>query len=447
MTRRFKLSFIQIITFSFFAVIMTGAIILTLPISSKSGEFTNFVDALFTATSATCVTGLVVVDTYTHWSIFGQFIVLALIQIGGLGLMTIITMISYSLRNKFSLRNRNFISDFANVDSNVNMATLLKFIFIGTGICELTGAIVLSTRFVPQFGWSNGLFKSVFHSVSAFCNAGIDLMGEISPFSSFTTYANDWVVNITIMSLIIIGGLGFFVLQDVLTTRKWKRFSLHTKVVISMTTFLILFGAIAIFIYEFNNPLTIGEKSIPQKILASFFQSVTPRTAGFNTLDLPSMKNGSHLVMVGLMFIGGAPASTAGGVKVTTMAILIFSVIAGIRDQDDINGFKRRFQNQTIYKAIAVFIIYLGVVCIGVLTMCYFEDFSMGEILFETVSAIGTVGLSLGITTKLSVASKIILTIIIYLGRVGIISLILSLLFKKSKVIKGIKYPEGKIML
>ena len=317
----------QIMVMGFALVILIGAILLNLPISTKNGENIGFLDALFTSTSAVCVTGLVAVDTSTYWSSFGQLIIITLIQIGGLGFMTVTTLFALIIKKRINLRERLLIQESLNQIDLSGLVKLTRYILLTTFLIEGTGALILSTVFIPQFGLYKGIWYSIFHAISAFCNAGFDLMGVVSgPFSSLTSYVNNFTISITISLLIILGGIGYPVILDVIKNKKLSKLNLHSKIVIFSTVTLILFGMVFIFALEFNNPETLGNLSFGGKILASFFQSVTLRTAGFNTIDLGLMRECSIFLMIILMFIGASPASTGGGIKTTTIATLVLTV-------------------------------------------------------------------------------------------------------------------------
>jgi len=442
---KLKLSYTQIIALGFFILILSGAVLLTLPISSRSGEWTPFLNSLFTATSATCVTGLVVFDTYTHWSVFGQIVIICLIQVGGIGFMTIITMFSIFLKRQIGLHERKLLMQSAGSITISGVVALIKRIIKGTIIFEGLGAILLSIRFIPEMGVKDGIYNAVFHSISAFCNAGFDLMGRFKAFSSLTRYSDDILVNVTIMSLIVIGGIGFLVWSDIVKY-KWHlhKYELHSKIVISATAILILLGAGVFFIFESKNGVLVNA-SIKESILVSFFQSVTPRTAGFNTIDWVNITQGSSIFTILLMLIGGSPGSTAGGMKTTTLVVLIMSAVASSRQKNSITIFKRRLDADTIRQASAVFILYLGGFLIGSMLLCYFENLPAIPIMFEVSSAIATVGSSMGITAGLCAASKIVIILLMYMGRVGALTLMLTLAAKKKSA--PVERPAEKILV
>lgn len=439
----------KVMVIGFAAVILLGAFLLNLPISTKNGESIGLLDALFTATSAVCVTGLVVVDTATYWSNFGQLVIITLIQIGGLGFMTIATMFALLTKKKINLRERLLIQESLNQKDLSGMVRLTRYVILITFLIEGIGAILLSFTFIPQFGLGRGLWYSIFHAISAFCNAGFDLMGSVSgPFSSLTSYVDNFMIVMTISALIILGGIGFPVILDVIRTKKASRLNMHSKVVIITTAFLIGIGSIFIFIVEFNNPETLGELSFPGKILASFFQSVTTRTAGFNTIDLTLVKESSLFVMMILMFIGASPASTGGGIKTTTLASLVITVKSFIFGKGDIEVCERRISSVTINKAIGTFFIATSLVVFGTLALSLTDEgFTLVECGFEIVSAIATVGLSIGGSPNLTTMGKIVVMIAMFIGRVGSLTIFVALLSKGARKKPPVRYPEGKIIV
>jgi len=444
---KLRLTSPQIIVIGFFIVILTGAILLTLPIASRVGHSSGFINALFTATTSTCVTGLVVYDTFSRWTLFGQLVILTLIQVGGLGFMTLATIFSLALRRKINFNERLLISESLSQDSTQGMVRLTKHIAFGTLFFEGAGAIILAIKFIPIMGVGKGIYFGIFHSVSAFCNAGIDLMGMIQPYCSLTPFSSDLVINVTIMALIVIGGLGFAVWEDVYKSSRVKDLGVHAKLVLGMTAGLIVVGSMLIFLFENNNPGTMMGKPVGEKILASFFQSVTARTAGFNTINLAAMKNATVLVLIIWMFIGAAPGSTGGGVKVSTFGVIVLTIWSIIRNSGEVTINKKAISNSVVYRAMLIVLMALGLVAIGTLMVVANDPVSLRQALFEVVSAFGTVGLSLGITPHLSDISKLTLIIIMYLGRVGILTMALSLPGKYSSTKKSIRYPEAHILL
>lgn len=442
--KKWHLSYIQIIAMGFFLIISAGAVLLCLPAASRTGTATPFINSLFTAASATCVTGLVVYDTYTHWSLFGQLVILFLIQIGGLGFMSMATLISMLLRRKIGLRERELIKEAVNSLYLGGIVRLTRHIIIGTLLCEGVGAILLSMRFCPEMGLWRGIYYAVFHSVSAFCNAGFDLMGRYEQFSSLTRYSGDALVNIVIMSLIVIGGIGFFVWEDIINHKlSFRNYQLHTKIVLTITGVLIIVPALLFFLVERGGVLK--DMNIIQSIVVSFFHSVTPRTAGFNTLDMASFSSSTKFLTMILMMIGGSSGSTAGGMKTTTFAVMIMSTMSVVRGRNFLRAYRRRLEENVLRRACAVFFTYLCAVVTAAFILSIFEDFTMEQLLFEVFSAIGTVGLTLGITPDLSIASKILVALLMYFGRVGVLSIALA--FTRMPENVPVDYPCEKIMI
>ncbi len=434
----------QIIAIGFFLIILIGALLLMLPIASRTGTVTPFGTTLFTATSSTCVTGLILVDTFTHWSLFGQIVILCLIQIGGLGFITFGFVISILLGRKIGLRQRGMLKESMNVLDMNGIVKLALVIIKGTIIIEGAGAVILSACFIPKMGVATGIYYGIFHSISAFCNAGFDLMGRYQPFSSLTGWYDNWAVILTISLLIIIGGIGFFVWGDI-AKHKWhiKAYALHTKIVLTATLVLVAGGALLFFLLENNN--LFADMSPSGKILSSIFCSVTPRTAGFNSVNYPDLTVGSKFLSVILMFIGGAPGSTAGGIKVTTIAVLILYLRATLTRTESINIYKRRLELDAVTKSTAVFCVNLFCVLIGTFLICAIEQFDLMDVLFEVVSAMSTVGVSLGITSHLSLIPQLILIFLMYIGRVGSLSFALS--FTDKKKLSHIMQPKERISI
>ncbi|MGN0335226.1 MAG: TrkH family potassium uptake protein [Lachnospiraceae bacterium] len=419
--RKLKMSHVQIIALGFFLIIMAGTVLLMLPISTRGSENATFLEALFTATSASCVTGLVVRDTSIFWSDFGQAVILLLIQIGGLGFMTIATMFFLLLRRRVHLRGRELLTESINMTQVGGIMRLAKKIIIGTLFLEGTGALLLMIRFVPKFG-VRGIWMSVFHSISAFCNAGFDLLGSTSEaYCSFVPYRSDWFVNLVLMSLIVIGGIGFIIWDDVWTYRlKVKKYHLHSKIVLFITTILIFGGAVMFFFLEAEG--TGKGLSVSDRILTSLFDSVTARTAGFNTVDFAQMTDAGKLWMIMLMFIGGSPGSTAGGVKTTTIMVLLLYSFSYMRSNKGTGIFGRSLEEDSLRKASAVFFTNLVLALTVTMIISHLQGFPMLDLLFETFSAIGTVGMSTGLTRELSTVSKCLIIFLMYCGRVGSLS-------------------------
>lgn len=434
----------KIIALGYFILILMGGILLSLPAASRAYEATPFMDALFTSTSATCVTGLVLYDTYTHWSLFGQIVILILIQTGGLGFLTIITLFSMFLKRKIGLRERRLLMESASTMRIGGVVLLIKKVLIATIVFEGLGTIILSTRFIPEMGFLTGLYYALFHAISAFCNAGFDIMGRFGPFSSLTTYTGDLTVNLTIMSLIIIGGLGFIVWDDISKNGlSFRKYQLHTKIVL-VTTGILLAGGSLLF-YLFERQASLAGLGLKETLLASMFQAVTPRTAGFNTVDMASLSESGSLLTMALMFIGGSPGSTAGGIKTTTLAVLLLGIYSSSRMTQEVSLFRKSLEINALKRASAVASIYLLAALASSMLICAFQPFDLKDVLFEVLSAEGTVGLTRGITTQLNLFSKCLVAFLMYGGRVGGLSLALVLVEKQQPVL--IKRPVEKIII
>ena len=415
----------QLIALGFFLLIMCGTFLLMLPISSRDGTWTPFMTALFTATSASCVTGLILVDTYTHWSTFGQIILICLIQIGGLGFITIGTAVSLLLRRKIGLKQRGWIKESFNVLDIGGVVRLIRLVLKGTLLFEGIGALLLFTRFYPRMGFARGIYYAIFHSISAFCNAGFDLMGYYEPYSSFTSYYDDPVVTFTICALILIGGIGFIVWSDI-KQHKWhfRKYSLQTKMVLTISAVLVFGGALLFYLIEGNR--LYADMDLTGKICSSFFSAVTPRTAGFNTTDTGSLSEGGKLLSIILMFIGGGSGSTAGGVKMATIFVLLLHLRSTLLRTTGTNIYGRRIEDSIITKASALLCTYLFCSVAATLAICSIQNFAIGDVLFEVTSAICTVGMTTGITSQLNLASQIIIIFLMYIGRLGSLSFALS---------------------
>ena len=438
-----KLRGVQILALGFLGVILVGALILTLPISTTKGESTNFLDALFTATSAVCVTGLIVVDTGTYWNAFGQTVIMILIEIGGLGFMSFTTLIAIILGKKITLRERLILQDAMNTFNIQGLVKMVRYVLILTVSVQFFGALLFSTQFVPEYGLGKGIFYSIFHSISAFCNAGFDILGK---FNSLTSYNSNAVVILVASALIIIGGLGFTVWSELYSSKSLRKVSLHSKMVILMTVVLVVGGTLLMFLFENNNINTIADMSFIDKVMNSFFASVTPRTAGFNSIPTDGMTTAGKFLTIILMFIGGSPGSTAGGIKTTTIGILIVTIVCVIQGREDAEVFKRRFSKDLVYKAFTLIFIGLSLVIVVTMLLSYTEKgVSFIALFYETVSAFGTAGLTLGLTSELSNIGKVLIIFMMYLGRVGPLTVVLSITRKKRNT--GIKYPEGKILI
>ena len=427
----------HLIMLSFLLGIIAGSILLSLPFSSASGKSVPYIDALFTATTSVCVTGLVTLPTVSTWSIFGQIVILLLIQIGGLGIITIMSAIMISLNRRLGLKSRILIQDAFNLNSISGIVVFLKKVVLGTFLVEGIGALLYMTVFVPEYG-PRGIWISLFNSISAFCNAGIDIMSE----NSLCDYALNPVINITTSLLVILGGIGYIVWWDVIRVSKdfrrrklkcYNYLTLQSKMALTATCILLLSGAVLFFIFEYNNPLTIKNLSLFDKIQISFFQSVTTRTAGFASVPQQDLTNASSVVSLLLMFIGGSPVGTAGGVKTVTIAVVLFGALAAIKNEDALSLFNRRISKQAVNKAVAVLTVSFMIMFISTVLLSAVTDASMLDIAYETISATATVGLTRNLTPSLNIWGKIIIIFTMYLGRVGPISLLIAFNIKRDK--------------
>ncbi len=435
--KRINLSTTHIIMLSFLAVILLGSVLLALPISAVDGMKVSYLDALFTATTATCVTGLVTLPTVTTWSVFGQAVILCLIQLGGLGVITVVSGFMIAIHKKIGITDRLLLQDAFNLNTLSGIVKFVKKVIAGTMIVEGVGALLYMIVFVPEYG-VRGIWISIFNSVSAFCNAGIDIIAE----NSLCDYAQNPIVNITTCMLIIIGGIGYVVWWDFIRVsslskkqglRCFNRLTLHSKIAIWMTAFLVLFGTLAFFVLEYNNPLTFGEQSFFDKLQMSFFQSVTTRTAGFATVPQENLTNSSAIIAMLLMFIGGSPVGTAGGIKTVTIAVLLITASSMIKNKNEITVFNRSIHQKAVKKAIAVCSLSFGIMFVSTILLSMVTDAPLVDILYETVSATATVGLTRNLTATLNIWGKLIIIVTMYLGRVGPISLALVLNVKKEK--------------
>ena len=432
-----KLSSSQIILFGFAVVILIGTLLLMLPFATNSGQSASFWDALFTSTSAVCVTGLIVQDTAVYWSGFGQAVILLLIQVGGMGVVTVAAAITMASGKKISLMQRSTMQDAVSAHQVGGIVRFTGFILKGIFLFESLGVLVLMTVFIPEYGMK-GIWLAVFHSISAFCNAGFDLMGTKSPYSSLTSYAAHPVVNITVMLLIVIGGIGFLTWQDIRQNGiHIRRYRMQSKVIIATTGILLIVPAIYFFFFEFS------AEPIGRRIFLSLFQSVTPRTAGFNTADLTALSETGQTLTIGLMLIGGSPGSTAGGMKTTTAAVLAASAVAVFRRRENGRFFGRRVADDTVKNALTVFLMYISLFLLGGMVISRVEELPILTCLFETASAIGTVGLTLGITPSLHLVSRLILISLMFLGRIGGLTLIFATLSANKNTLS--KLPLEKI--
>ena len=438
--KRTSLSTTQIIMLSFIAVILVGSLLLSLPISTKSGESVGYIDALFTATTATCVTGLVTLPTVTTWSIFGQIVILLMIQIGGMGTITVISAVMIAINRKMKISDYLLIQDSFNLNSFEGIGKMVKGVVKGTLIIELTGALLYMTIFVPEFG-ARGIWISLFTSISAFCNAGIDIIAE----NSLCNYATNPIINLVTSLLVVLGGLGYIVWWDLLRViplirkhgiKSIKRLTLHSKIVLVATAVLIFGGGAIILMLEYNNPLTIGSLGFFDKLQVAIFQSVTTRTAGFASVPQENLGVTTSIICLLMMFIGGSPVGTAGGVKTTTIVVLIATALTTIQNKNQVEIFDRNLSKTTVRKAVAVVGMSFSIMFISTVLLSMVTDAALIDLLFETVSATATVGLTRNLTSQLNTLGKIIITCTMYLGRVGPISLAVA--FSSNKSVKNI---------
>ncbi len=438
------LSRVQIIVLSFFLVIAAGTVLLMLPAATRAGEQTSLSDAFFTAVSAACVTGLVVADTWSHWTVFGQAVILAMIQIGGLGFITISSLFFLMTKKRMNLSQRFVLQDSISAFHNGGIMRLAKKVLTGTALIEEIGAVLLSIRFIPRYGVKKGMYYSIFHAVSAFCNAGFDLMGCTEPYTSFTGYYDDVLVTLVLCALILTGGIGFVVWDD-MTAHKLqvRRYSLQSKIVLSATVLLVGIPAVLFFVSEYNG--SMKEYSLSGRICASLFCAVTPRTAGFNTVDTAGLSDAGYLMTVVLMFIGGCPGSTAGGIKVTTIVILMLSCIASMQRERYISIFGRRIEHDSVARATNVFMVNLALALGVAFLICLIQKLPIRDVLFETISAISTVGMSTGVTRELNTLSRMLVALLMFCGRVGSLSFALALTNHKQE--SSVKLPLEQITI
>lgn len=440
-SRRSKM---QIIALGFFLIILTGSCLLMLPIASRDGTRTDFLSCLFTAASATCVTGLVVVDTFTHWTLFGQVVILLLIQIGGLGFMTVGVLFSLMMHRKIGLRQRGILSESVNALQLGGIVKLMREILFGTLVVEGVGALLLSLRFSRDLGAARGVYYGIFHSVSAFCNAGFDLMGYQEPYNSLSGYSADWVVNLTIVALIVIGGIGFLVWDDVVKNKHHvKKYRLHTKIVLATTAILIGAGTLLFYVFEREN-LARG-LGPSETFLTCLFDAVTPRTAGFNTTDIAAQTDASKLLSMILMFIGGSPGSTAGGIKTTTFLVFLLYMRSNILRTRGITLFHRKIEDAAIKRAATIACTNLMLAVGAMLIICGVQGLDLRDVALETISAISTVGMSTGITRELNSISRLAVIVLMYCGRVGSLSVLVS--FTDRRKTSPVEFPEEKILI
>lgn len=445
--RRKNLNATRIVVGSFAAIILLGTILLNLPQASQSGRSPGLLTCLFTATSSTCVTGLVLVDTATQWSLFGQVVILSMIQLGGLGFITVMTLFSMMLRRKIGLSERLLLVSNFNLNSMSGVVRLVRYTLKWTAIFELFGTALLATRMIPAYGLPRGLWFSLFHAVSAFCNAGFDLLGQGAPFQSLTPFQNDPVVLFTIMALIVIGGLGFFVWSDIAHRKETGRLSVYTKMVLVMSAVLIVLGAAIVLAVEYHNPDTLGNMPVWQKLLNALFQSVTFRTAGFASIDQGAMRDSTMALGCILMLIGGSSGSTAGGIKTGTVAVLLLGLWADLKGRGDItlgkHSISRRQQSNAMTLVMTVALLFLG----GSMFLSLYDNLPFLPAAYEIASALGTVGLSAGLTPGLSRVCQVFLIALMYLGRVGILSVSIAFASRGQDGASKIKYPVTQVMI
>jgi len=431
----------RLIILVFVVVILLGALLLTLPISSRSGESNGFITALFTATSATCVTGLALGDTYTQWSNFGQVVIITLIEIGGLGFMSIASLFFFTLRIKVDLKSMLIMAQSVGTENMSDVLRIQKKIIFGSLLIELTGALILTLRFNKWYDLPKSIWLGLFHSISAFCNAGFDVLGFETPGASLIPFNTDAVIILTLSALIIIGGISFIVWDDFTRERRISRWSVYSKMVLITSFILLAVGTIAFFILEYENKRTIGSMTTSQKVLNAFFQSVTTRTAGFAAIDQAKLTETGKIISILLMFVGGASGSTAGGLKVVTFAVIVLFLLAHMRGRDTINVFGRRISDNQILSALSLFGMMTVYSFIGTIVMCGTSTARFIDCLYESVSALATVGLSVGVVPKLGLAGQILLIIYMFFGRIGILTISMGFLQGNDKH-DNIKYPE-----
>ena len=436
----------KIIALTFAGIILVGALLLMLPAASRNGVSCGFRPALFTATSATCVTGLVLYDTWSQWSGFGQIVIISLIEIGGLGFMSAASLVIFLLRKKVGLRQRMVMAQALSLTDMEGVVRLQKVVLFGSLGIQGAGALILFLRFLPEYGVWTALKWGVFHSISAFCNAGFDILGCITPGASLMEFHSDPVVILTLGALVMIGGLGFLVWQEIVTVRRFKRFSVYTKLVLTATAVLLIGGTAMICLLEWNNPATLGPMSVGDKILNGFFQAVTVRTAGFAAIDQAALTEGGKAVSIVLMLVGGSSGSTAGGVKTVTMVVLFLFIAARARGRDTVCAYKRTIPASQVMDAMTIVSIIISLAVFGSIFICATSPVSFVDALFESVSALATVGLTAGVTTKLSIAAQILMIIYMYFGRVGVLTISLGFLMG-NKAQERFRYAQASLLI
>ena len=436
----------QIMAIVFALIIALGTLLLSLPIASRSGQSCGFRPALFTATSATCVTGLVLFDTWTQWSGFGQAVILCLIELGGLGFMTAASLVIFLLRKRVGVRQRMVMAQALSLSDMDSVVRLQKWVLVGSLLIQFTGATILFLRFLPDFGWATAAKWGVFHAVSAFCNAGFDIVGCLQPGANMMVFQQDPVVLLTLSGLVILGGLGFFVWEEVIRVHNWKKFSVYTKLVLLMSGVLLVGGTVGFCLLEWNNPDTLGPMSVPHKILNGFFQSVTVRTAGFMAVDQAMLTSAGKGLSMGLMLIGGSSGSTAGGVKTVTLLVLVLFMFARARGRNSVCVFKRTIPSSQVLDAMTIVAILVGLAFFGAIFISATSPVSFTDGLYEAGSALATVGLSSVGTANLSVSAQILIIIYMYFGRVGVLTLSLGFLMG-NKAEDRFRYAQTNLLI
>lgn len=437
----------RVVAVSFAVIILTGALLLTLPVASRSGQSAGFFTGLFTATSATCVTGLILVDTWTQWSLFGQVVILAMIQLGGLGFMTVITLVSFALHRRIGLSERLIMVSTLNLNDLDGVVRMVRHALMGTFLLEGIGAVILSACMIPDFGLAGGIWRGIFHSVSAFCNAGFDLLGgKFGAFSSLAGYNDHPVVLLTIACLIVVGGLGFFVWEDILQKRSFHRLSVYSKMVLLMTLLLVAGGTAFFFVEESGNTAVLGDMPLGQKLYNALFQSVTLRTAGFDAVGQGGLSDSSKAFSCILMLIGGSSGSTAGGLKTATVAVLLLALRSGLAGREQVTFRGRTIPYRRVINAMTLALVMLFLFLLGSMVISTAERLPYLDCAFEVASAMGTVGLTTGLTPGLSPFSQTLIILLMYLGRVGVLSFSIALMTRRRRRGK-ISYPEMNVMI
>lgn len=444
--KRKVLTPMQIIALAFAGIILLGSLLLTLPIASRSGESCDFLSALFTATSSTCVTGLVMFDTWTQWSGFGQIVIISLIEVGGLGFMTAASLVIFLFRKKVGMKQRMVMAQALSVNDMDSIVRLQKYVLFGSLGIQLTGALILFLRFLPEYGWVQSLKWGVFHSISAFCNAGFDIFGVLEPGSSLAVWNSDWIVLMTLGALVMLGGLGFFVWEEVVRLHSWKKFSVYTRLVLVASAVLLIGGSIIFCLLEWNNPATLGAMPIGDKLLNGVFQSITVRTAGFAAIDQAGLTDAGKAAGMVLMLIGGASGSTAGGVKMVTAVVLLLFLWSRMRGKNTVCVYKRTIPASQVTDAMTIVMIVVGLAFFGGIFISATSPVSFVDGLYESVSALATVGLTAGATGSLSLPAKILMIVYMYFGRVGVLTLSLGFLMG-NQAQERYRYAETNLLI